>query len=176
MLSKFLKKNVKSVVKKNTIKHLSTLNKGKLILEDGTTFEGYSFGSKNSTNGEVVFSTNMVGYPESMTDPSFNGQIINLTYPMIGNYGIPESKNDKNGLIEFFESHKIWCNGLIIQDYSKIHNHWNSIESLSQWMDKHNVPGLYGIDTRELTKKLRENGSMLGKIVNESEIGFENIK
>ena len=175
MLSKFLQKKSKVILNKQSIKKLSTINKGKLILQDGTTFEGYSFGSKNSNNGEVVFSTNMVGYPESMTDPSFNGQIINLTYPMIGNYGIPELKNDEHGLNKFFESHKIWCNGLIIQDYSKIHNHWNSIESLSQWMEKHDVPGLYGIDTRELTKKLRENGSMLGKIVNQEEIEIENI-
>ena len=130
MLSKFLQKKSKIILNKQSIKKLSTLNKGKLILEDGTTFEGYSFGSKNSNNGEVVFSTNMVGYPESMTDPSFNGQIINLTYPMVGNYGIPELKNDEYGLNKFFESHKIWCNGLIIQDYSKIHNHSDSPNSV----------------------------------------------
>merc|ERR1711998_85471 len=156
MLSKFLKKKPQNIFNTNTLRKMSTINKGKLVLEDGTTYEGYSFGSKISNNGEVVFSTNMVGYPESMTDPSFNGQIINLTYPMIGNYGIPELKSDKHGLNKFFESNKIWCYGLIIQDYSRIHNHWNSIQSLSQWMDKHDVPGLYGIDTRELTKKLRE--------------------
>jgi carbamoyl-phosphate synthase large subunit/carbamoyl-phosphate synthase small subunit len=180
MLANF-KKTLKNnsfikTIKKNNLKFLSTHQKGALILEDGTKFEGYQFGSNKSNNGEVVFSTNMVGYPESMTDPSFNGQIINLTYPMVGNYGIPKLENDEYGLNKFFESHKIWCNGLLIQDYSKFHNHWNSFESLSQWMERYEIPGLYGIDTREITKKIRENGSMLGKIVNDnSDISFENI-
>ncbi len=168
MLSKFSNKMIRNKLiynKNNYIRLLSSNNIGKLVLEDGSEYEGKIFGSKKSISGEVVFSTNMVGYPESMTDPSFCGQIINLTYPLIGNYGVPLDNKDDNGIRRFLESNRIWCNGLLIQDYSHIYSHWNSKKSLSQWMKEYDIPGLYDIDTREITTKIRENGSMSGKII-----------
>jgi carbamoyl-phosphate synthase small subunit len=141
-----------------------TTYKSELILEDGSVFQGYSFGSNKSTTGEVVFNTGMVGYPESLTDPSYRGQILVFTYPLIGNYGIPNNKKEDN-LLKHFESKKIQVQGLIITDYSDKYSHWNAKKSLSEWFKEYDVPGIYGIDTRELTKKLRMNGTMLGKII-----------
>lgn len=135
----------------------------KLILEDGTEFVGKSFGSEKSVAGEVVFYTAMVGYPESLTDPSYTGQILVSTFPMIGNYGVPDDSKTEE-INNYYESDKIHASGLIISDYSEEHSHWNADKSLSNWLKEHNVPGLYGIDTRALTKILREKGSLLGKI------------
>jgi carbamoyl-phosphate synthase small subunit len=135
----------------------------KLVLEDGTIFSGYSFGAKNSVAGEVVFNTGMVGYPESLTDPSYWGQILVLTYPLIGNYGVPgESK--ENNLEKYFESEGIQVLGLIVSNNSEEYSHWNAAKSLDDWLQEYNVPGIYGLDTRELTKKLREEGTMLGRL------------
>ncbi len=141
--------------------------KVKLILENGLEFEGYSFGYNQSADGEVVFSTAMVGYPESLTDPSYTGQILVSTYPILGNYGVPSSEKDENGIEKFFESGKIHIKALVITDYSFDYSHWNAVKSLDEWMKEEQIPGIYGIDTRELTKVLRENGSMLGRIVPE---------
>lgn len=143
---------------------MQNLKKACLVLEDGTIFEGTSFGYEQSVSGEVVFYTAMTGYPESLTDPSYKGQILVPTYPMIGNYGVPVD-NIKDDLPEFFESDKIHCTALVISDYSFAYSHWNSQKSLGQWLKDQKVPGLFGIDTRALTKKLREHGAMLGKIV-----------
>ncbi|MBD3203587.1 glutamine-hydrolyzing carbamoyl-phosphate synthase small subunit [Candidatus Woesearchaeota archaeon] len=140
------------------------MKKARLVLEDKTEFTGISFGSENSSAGEVVFNTGMVGYPESLTDPSYTGQILTLTYPLIGNYGIPP-KIKENKLMKFFESEKIHIRGLIVSDYSQNHSHWNAKQSLGEWLKKNNIPGIYGIDTRALTQKLREKGVMLGKII-----------
>ncbi len=138
-------------------------DKVNLVLQDGTVYEGESFGFPGSTAGEVVFNTGMTGYPESLTDPSYKGQILTLTFPLIGNYGVPVEK--KNILIsKNFESKVIQVSGLIITDYSQEYSHWNSGRSLSQWLQQNKIPALYGIDTRALTKKLREKGTMLGKI------------
>jgi carbamoyl-phosphate synthase small subunit len=136
----------------------------KLVLEDGTEISGKAFGYPSNSNGEVVFNTGMVGYPETMTDPSYNGQILVLTYPLIGNYGVP-GKERENGLLINFESEKIHLRGLIILDYSFNYSHWNAKMSLHDWMVEEKIPGIYGIDTRMLTRKLREKGTMLGKIV-----------
>jgi carbamoyl-phosphate synthase small subunit len=145
----------------------------RLILEDGSIFQGNQFGSNKKVSGEVVFNTGMVGYPETLTDPSYHGQILILTYPLIGNYGIPD-ENKEDGLLKNFESEKIQIKGLIISDYSFEYSHWNAKKSLSDWMKKHNIPGLYNVDTRELTKKLREKGTILGKIeFNNEKIGFD---
>ena len=172
---RFFNRNLNTTFKKHFLSYSTSLD-GKLVLSDGSIYKGKMFGSRKSTNGEVVFSTNMVGYPESMTDPSFCGQIINLTYPLIGNYGVPTDIKDENNIIKFLESRRIWCNGILVQDYSHIHNHWNSSKSLSQWMKEYDVPGLYGIDTREITTKIRDSGAMLGKIVyNNEDIDFDNI-
>lgn len=140
-------------------------NNIKLILENGIEFYGKSFGTHKAVSGEVVFNTAMTGYPESLTDASYQGQILVATYPLIGNYGVPPKEKDENGILKFFESEKIQISGLIISDYSFKHSHWNAAISLADWLKENNVPGLYGIDTRELTKILREKGTMLGKIV-----------
>jgi carbamoyl-phosphate synthase small subunit len=136
-----------------------------LVLQDGSVFYGFQFGAKLSSAGEVVFNTGMVGYPESMTDPSYSGEILCFTYPLIGNYGVPDNEKDGFSLEKNFESEKIHVKGIIISDYSEKHSHWSSIKSLDSWMKENNVPGIYGIDTRELTKRLRSSGTMLGKIV-----------
>ena len=139
----------------------------KLVLENGEEFEGFSFGFEKSVSGEVVFSTGMVGYPESLTDPSYKGQILVLTYPLIGNYGVP-GKESEHGLIKNFESDKIHATALIVSDYSFDYSHWNAKQSLADWLNEEKVPAIYGIDTRKLTKTLREKGAMLGKIIFDS--------
>ena len=144
------------------------VQKIKLVLEDGSVFEGKSFGYHKSVAGEVVFNTAMTGYPESLTDPSYEGQILVSTYPPIGNYGVP--KNDtENGIPKFHESDRIHISGLIISDYSFEYSHWNAENSLREWLIQNKVPGIFGIDTRALTMVLREKGSMLGKIEVEGE-------
>lgn len=139
----------------------------KLKLENGMEFSGYSFGYDDCCEGEVVFSTAMVGYPESLTDPSYSGQILCVSYPLIGNYGVPAEGNDEFGISKNFESDKIHVRGLIISDYSFEYSHWNAVKSLDEWLKEQKIPGIFGIDTRELTKILRENGSLLGVIVPE---------
>jgi carbamoyl-phosphate synthase small subunit len=136
----------------------------KLVLEDGTEFSGMSFGALKSISGEVVFNTAMTGYPESLTDPSYKGQILVLTYPLIGNYGVPGNILEDE-LHKFYESYTLHISGLIISDYSEKYSHWNARTSLGEWLIQHNVPGISGIDTRALTKILREKGTMLGKII-----------
>jgi carbamoyl-phosphate synthase small subunit len=138
--------------------------KAELVLEDGTVYQGWTFGSETSKAGEVVFNTAMTGYTESLTDPSYKGQILVSTYPMIGNYGIPGNETTDN-IPDFFESDRIHVQGLIVDNYSFEHSHWNAKKSLSDWLKEYDIPAIYGIDTRALTKRLREKGSMLGKIV-----------
>ena len=146
--------------------------KARLVLEDGTIYEGTSFGYEKSVSGEVVFYTAMTGYPESLTDPSYAGQILVPTYPMIGNYGVPVD-DVKDGISKFFESDKIHCKALVISDYSSRFSHWTSQKSLGDWLKEQQIPGLFGIDTRALTQKLRDNGAMLGKILfDDEEISF----
>ncbi|MBN1156472.1 glutamine-hydrolyzing carbamoyl-phosphate synthase small subunit [Candidatus Woesearchaeota archaeon] len=147
--------------------------KAKLVLEDGTEFEGFSFGHENSISGEVVFNTGMVGYPQSFTDPSYRGQILVLTYPLIGNYGVPGAEKDDYALLSHFESDRIQISGLIIDDYCEKPSHWGCKKTLSEWLKENRVPALRGMDTRALTKKLRHNGVMLGKIIFEKDIPFE---
>lgn len=145
--------------------------KKRLILEDKSIFSGYSFGYEKSVSGEVVFNTGMVGYPETLTDPSYKGQILVLTYPLIGNYGVPGNEKENN-LLKYFESDKIQITALVISDYSFNYSHWNARKSLAEWLKEHKIPAIYGVDTRALTKKLREKGTMLGKIVFNEEIDF----
>lgn len=135
-----------------------------LHLQNSLEFQGYSFGYEAPTTGEVVFSTAMVGYPESLTDPSYAGQLLCITFPIVGNYGVPKNEFLANGISKELESEKIHIRGLIISDYSVEHSHWSAIESLDQWLKENKVPGIYGVDTRELAKVLREEGSMLGSI------------
>ncbi|HKK62142.1 MAG TPA: glutamine-hydrolyzing carbamoyl-phosphate synthase small subunit [Bacteroidales bacterium] len=142
--------------------------KVKLKLEDNSEFEGYSFGYEGSTAGEVVFNTAMTGYPESLTDPSYRGQILVLTYPIVGNYGVP-NENLEDDMHQFFESHTMHISALIISDYSDNYSHWNADKSLGDWLKENKIPGIFGVDTRMLTKILREKGSMLGKIIFQSD-------
>ena len=137
----------------------------RLILEDGSQFVGWSFGFDTNTVGEVVFNTAMTGYPESLTDPSYAGQILVTTYPLIGNYGVPDTGLGDNGLPLFMESDRIHAKALIVADYSETYSHWNARESLASWLKREKIPAITGIDTRRLTKVLRESGVMMGKIV-----------
>src|SRR3989304_9599961 len=133
------------------------MKKAALILEDKSRFEGYVFGSANSTAGEVVFATGMVGYEQSLTDPSYAGQILVFTYPLIGNWGVPKK--------EYWESEKIQVQGVIISDLTTNPNHHLMQKTLDSWLKEEKIPAIFGIDTRKLTQKLREKGVMLGKIV-----------
>ena len=135
-----------------------------LVLEDGTIFKGKSFGYDAPVAGEVVFNTAMMGYPESLTDPSYAGQLMTLTYPLVGNYGVPRFSFEENGLPTFMESDKIYASAIIVSDYSEEYSHWNAHESLADWLKREKVPGVTGIDTRQLTKVLREHGVMMGTI------------
>ena len=152
----------------------------KLILDDGTVFSGWSFGAEKNTIGEVVFNTAMTGYPESLTDPSYAGQILVMTYPLVGNYGVPSltpscspvigGQNPSpdgegcNPLPPFTESDRIHVKALVVADYSEKYSHWNAKESLSDWLKREGIPAITGIDTRRLTKLLREHGVMMGRI------------
>ena len=140
-----------------------------LLLEDGTAFHGKSFGYEKPVAGEVVFNTAMMGYPESLTDPSYAGQMMVLTYPLVGNYGVPPFSIEENGIATFMESEKIHAEAIIVSDYSTDYSHWNAKESLADWLKRENVPGITGIDTRQLTKVLREHGVMMGKILFDDE-------
>ncbi len=141
----------------------------KLILKDGSEVIGESFGflpkSKNwEVDGEVVFNTGMVGYPETFTDPSYRGQILVLTYPLIGNYGVPTDQALKH-VSQLMESEQIHLRGLIVSEYSEEFSHWQGKKSLSDFLKKHKIPAIQGVDTRALTQKLREHGVMLGKML-----------
>ncbi|WP_185870821.1 glutamine-hydrolyzing carbamoyl-phosphate synthase small subunit [Blattabacterium cuenoti] len=150
-------------------KKIMRMRRGVLVLEDGTIYDAYHFGAPVSSSGEVVFNTAMTGYTESITDPSYKGQILTFTYPIIGTYGVPYSSY-KEKISEFYESDKIQVSGLLVSYYSNHPYHWNMNLSLSEWLYKNGIPGLYGVDTRYIAKKLRENGgSMLGKILMKEE-------
>ncbi len=136
----------------------------KLVLKNGQTFEGESFGADTSSAGEVVFSTGMMGYPESLTDPSYKGQILVLTYPLVGNYGIPDKK--------FWESGRIMVSGLIVSDYIDTPYHFQSKRTLSDWLKDENIPGLQIKDTRLLTQIIRDKGTLLGKMILNKNISF----
>ena len=143
---------------------MNPLKNALLVLDDGTRMPGKSFGFQASVSGEVVFNTAMTGYPESLTDPSYKGQILVATYPLIGNYGVPEPES-QNGLLKHFESEKIQVSGLVISDYSFNFSHWNAAKSLGDCLQENRVPAIFDIDTRALTKILREKGTMLGRII-----------
>ena len=139
------------------------MKEARLILDDGTEFCGWSFGYDANAVGEVVFNTAMTGYPESLTDPSYAGQILVATYPLIGNYGVPDTGGEP--LPKFMESERIHVKGLVVADYSEKYSHWNAKGSLAEWLKREKIPAITGIDTRRLTKRLRECGVMRGRIV-----------
>lgn len=139
-----------------------------LELEDGSLQQGYSFGAKRSVAGELVFQTGMVGYPESITDPSYRGQILVVTFPLVGNYGVP-SRATRDAVIRslpaYFEASQIHISGLVVASYSgEDYSHHLATSSLATWLKEQDIPATYGIDTRALTKRIREKGSMLGKL------------
>lgn len=135
-----------------------------LTLKDGTQITGKAFGAFKESEGEVVFTTGMVGYPESLTDPSFKDQILVITFPLVGNYGVPAEELDEEKISKFFESSRMHIKGLIVSDYSEVYSHWKAAKSLSEWMREYDVPGITGVDTRALTQYIREKGSQPGKI------------
>jgi aspartate carbamoyltransferase len=140
-----------------------------LELETGQIFYGKSFGFPVSVSGEVVFQTGMVGYPESLTDPSYHRQILVLTYPLIGNYGVPNNDKDENDILKYFESDKIQVSGLVVGEYSQQYSHWKGIKSLGDWLYEHKIPAISGIDTRQLTLLIREHGTIKGRLIESSE-------
>jgi len=145
----------------NTKTEIQETGKAVLVLEDGSIFIGNGFGAPRSVSGEIVFSTSMVGYPESLTDPSYKGQILTFTYPLVGNYGVPPYDKE-NGVLKYFESDSIKVTGFIVHELCKNPFHWASKRTLDQWLKDEDVPGMYGVDTRKLTKKLRVKGVLLG--------------
>jgi len=146
------------------------MNKVTLLLSDGSQFHGTAFGYRQPVAGEVVFNTAMMGYPESLTDPSYAGQIMVLTYPLAGNYGVPPFTIEPNGIATYMESERIHARALVVADYSHDYSHWNAHESLDEWLQREHIPGITGIDTRALTKTLREHGVMMGQIIYEDGI------
>jgi carbamoyl-phosphate synthase small subunit len=137
---------------------------GYLVLQDGSVFRGYQFGRRLDTSGEVVFSTSMVGYPEALTDPSYHGQILTLTYPLVGNYGVPSNELDEFQLLRYFESDAIRVRGIVVHELCEHPSHWTSTRSLDEWLNSEGVPGLSGVDTRRLTRLLRSYGVLLGAL------------
>ena len=141
------------------------MKKATLVLKDGTKLHGKSFGADISSAGEVVFNTGMMGYPESFTDPSYRGQIMVLTFPLIGNYGVGEDGKDEDDISIRFESNALHIKGLVVSEYSENYNHWDAKKSLGEWLKENGIPAITGIDTRALTEKIRDHGTLLGKIV-----------
>ena len=129
-----------------------------LTLEDGSVYEGYSFGAKSTTYGEVVFNTSMSGYQEMLTDPSYAGQILVLTYPLIGNYGVNDA---------FFESKQVQVRGLVVREHCLAPSHWQSAGSLAEFLKANGTPGISGVDSRALTRRLRSAGVMMGILSSE---------
>ena len=144
----------------------------KLVLADKSVYEGYSFGAPRSTSGELVFTTGMVGYPESLSDPSYRGQILLFTSPLVGNYGVPDNTKDADGISHHFESEQIHAQGVIVSEYSENYSHWQAKKSLGEWLTEHDVPAITGIDTRALTQKLRDKGAQLAKIIYEEDVDW----
>lgn len=146
-----------------------------LHLEDGERLEGESFGHAGQTSGEVVFLTAMVGYPQSLTDPSYNGQILVFTYPLIGNYGVPRPKRFSRDILANFESPRIWVRGVVVSHSVDTPSHYSSSTTFSRWLTSQNVSGIMGIDTRKLTQKLREFGTLRGIISSRTRVAFSSV-
>ncbi|ODV92831.1 hypothetical protein CANCADRAFT_1426 [Tortispora caseinolytica NRRL Y-17796] len=143
----------------------NSLDRATFTIRDGPVLSGRSFGANVNVSGEAVFSTALVGYPESMTDPSYRGQILVFTQPLIGNYGVPSgSSRDEFGLLKYFESPRIQCSGIVVSDVALKFSHWTAVESLSSWCEREGCAAITDVDTREIVTYLREQGSSLGRI------------
>ncbi len=144
----------------------------KLFLESSENFTGVSFGANADTLGEVVFTTGMTGYLETLTDPSYYGQIVVFTFPLIGNYGVFDPKQMAPDIDETYESQKIWVKGVILTEWSEEFSHCQAFQNFSDWLEKNNIPGLANVDTRSLTQVLRERGCIMGNIGNSPATDF----
>ncbi|KAK9480271.1 carbamoyl-phosphate synthase arginine-specific small chain [Lipomyces japonicus] len=173
MFQQFLGKSLFGLAKQQTggsafrsIRLLSSsaLEKATLTLKNGPVYNGKSFGASDTISGEAVFTTSLVGYPESMTDPSYRGQILVFTQPLIGNYGVPSSARDEFNLLRYFESGRIQCSGIVVSDFAAEYSHWTAVESLGSWCKREGVAAISGVDTRAIVQYLREQGSTLGRI------------
>ena len=142
----------------------SSYDRATFTIRDGPVFHGKSFGAKSNISGEAVFTTSLVGYPESLTDPSYRGQILVFTQPLIGNYGVPSSARDDSGLLKYFESPNLQAVGVVVADVAEQYSHWTAVESLSDWCAREGVPAISGVDTRAIVTYLREQGSSLARI------------
>ena len=162
----------------STKKSIHAKKFGKLIFDDGTVLDGEGFGYSTTVFGEIVFNTGMVGYTEALTDPSYKGQILTLTYPLVGNYGVPDPEvKDDDGIPKYFEADEIQARGLVIHELSHTASHWNLSMTLDEWMHNEKIPGIAEIDTRALTKKLRTSGVMMAAlVVSDTEIDVEAVK
>ncbi|KAG8525752.1 Multifunctional pyrimidine synthesis protein CAD [Bacidia gigantensis] len=154
----------RDVPQKNVRRTPVSLDSANFTIKGGPVFSGKSFGAKTSISGEAVFTTSLVGYPESLTDPSYRGQILVFTQPLIGNYGVPRNTRDDHGLLQHFESPNMQASGVVVSDYAQHYSHWNAVESLSQWCAREGVPAISGVDTRAVVTYLREQGSSLARI------------
>ncbi|PGH06149.1 carbamoyl-phosphate synthase arginine-specific small chain [Blastomyces parvus] len=142
----------------------SAHDRATFMIRDGPVFHGKSFGAKANISGEAVFTTSLVGYPESLSDPSYRGQILVFTQPLIGNYGVPSAERDENGLLKYFESPSLQAVGVVVADVAERYSHWTAVESLGEWCAREGVPAISGVDTREIVTYLRERGSSLARI------------
>lgn len=141
-----------------------TRERATFTIRNGPIFHGTSFGARSNVSGEAVFTTSLVGYPESMTDPSYRGQILVFTQPLIGNYGVPSSVRDEFGLLKYFESPHIQPVGVVVADVAEKYSHWTAVESLGEWCAREGVPAISGVDTRAIVTYLREQGSSLARL------------
>ncbi|KAI8905837.1 class I glutamine amidotransferase-like protein [Gorgonomyces haynaldii] len=152
-----------------TLSSVPPLLSGQLKIKNGPQFKAKSFGAPVSVSGELVFTTSLVGYTESMTDPSYHGQILCFTQPLIGNYGVPSKILDQFGLYKHFESGKIQVKGIVVNDYATKYSHWNAVQSLAEWCQSENIPAFSHVDTRAIVSFLRDKGTTLAQMTVEDQ-------
>ncbi|EAA63928.1 hypothetical protein AN2243.2 [Aspergillus nidulans FGSC A4] len=147
-----------------TVRNQRPVERATFTIRDGPIFHGKSFGARTTISGEAVFTTSLVGYPESLTDPSYRGQILVFTQPLIGNYGVPSTERDRHGLLKYFESPNLQAAGVVVADVAEQYSHWTAVQSLGEWCAREGVPAISGVDTRAIVTYLREQGSSLARI------------